>query len=353
MTPPPRPAPAPQRWEKIVAVVFGTAFIVIMLGIAVFVPNPTEFQIFVFRTVLAVAAAGIGAVLPGFLTVNVSNFLRAGGAFGLFVMVYWFNPPKLVTDATPFDELQRRGEAALASENHSAALTFFQRAAEMRPDDWSPHYGMGRAEFASGDYASALSDFTRAFDLTQKKDGSIEYAVALTQDALGRYQDAQASLISAGRLLPLASPLGTDVLYDRGLMSLILWQKQDAPKDSPTYRDAELDLQKFVEGPGSPKHWAYYHLGCLKSSRAQDPTLGEAEISSLRKDANRMLERVARDLQNFGSTKASFQRDLLKKLLTNPNAYTRRAGDPVACPELVSAWTAEHGRVEELLAKLN
>lgn len=69
-----------------------------MLYVAFFIPNPTESQWFTFRVVLALAAAGVGALLPGLISVNAGPYVRAGGALALFVLVYWFNPPKLVKD---------------------------------------------------------------------------------------------------------------------------------------------------------------------------------------------------------------------------------------------------------------
>jgi hypothetical protein len=85
-----------KNWEKIAAFAFGVVFIVVMIYIALYVPNPTPTQWFVFRVVLALAAAGVGALLPGLLRVEAPPYVRAGGALALFVVVYWFNPPKLV-----------------------------------------------------------------------------------------------------------------------------------------------------------------------------------------------------------------------------------------------------------------
>jgi hypothetical protein len=87
-------------WEKIAIFTFGVVFLVILLGIAVLIPNPTEFQIFVFRVVLSLVAAAIAALVPGFLHIQSQvyrNSIRAGGAIAVFVLVYLINPPRLVT----------------------------------------------------------------------------------------------------------------------------------------------------------------------------------------------------------------------------------------------------------------
>ena len=56
--------------QIIVAFVFGLAFVIILIMLAVKFPEPTPFQYSVFRAVLALAAAGVGAMIPGFLDVN-------------------------------------------------------------------------------------------------------------------------------------------------------------------------------------------------------------------------------------------------------------------------------------------
>lgn len=81
-----------KKWSFI----FGVVFIAVMLAIALFKPDPSQFQYTVFRTVLALAGAGIGAVLPGFLDVKMKNLLRAGGAMAIFALVYFWNPAALV-----------------------------------------------------------------------------------------------------------------------------------------------------------------------------------------------------------------------------------------------------------------
>jgi VHL beta domain len=107
--------------QGIVAFAFGLVFIGVMLYIALKVPNPTDSQWFTFRVILALAAGGIGAVLPGALDLTVAPSIRAGGALALVVLVFWFNPPKLVAgkdqgkdQSTPDDQRPQDTEDAEA-----------------------------------------------------------------------------------------------------------------------------------------------------------------------------------------------------------------------------------------------
>jgi hypothetical protein len=88
-------------WELVAAFAFGVVFLSVILVLAVFRPNPTAFEYTVFRIVIALAAAGIGAILPGFLDVSFKKWLRAGGALGLLVVVYFFPPVAMPTPGVP------------------------------------------------------------------------------------------------------------------------------------------------------------------------------------------------------------------------------------------------------------
>ncbi|RZM81894.1 hypothetical protein [Leptolyngbya iicbica] len=84
--------------QLILAFLFGASLIVALLGIAFRTPNPTAFQFFVFRVVLALAAAGVAAIIPGLINVNISGIVKAGGAIAVFVLIYLLNPASLVID---------------------------------------------------------------------------------------------------------------------------------------------------------------------------------------------------------------------------------------------------------------
>jgi hypothetical protein len=87
-----------ERRDKIALAVGGAVFVIGLIVIALLIPQPSDFQLFVFRLVLALAAACVGAAIPGSLEVNgtVKQItLRAGGAIALFVIIYLMNPPAL------------------------------------------------------------------------------------------------------------------------------------------------------------------------------------------------------------------------------------------------------------------
>lgn len=88
-----------KTWEKVTMMASGGVFVVVLLAIALLIPNPSMFQIFVFRVVLALASAAFGCAIPGILNIKgeLANFsVRAGGALGLFLLVYSFNPPAFI-----------------------------------------------------------------------------------------------------------------------------------------------------------------------------------------------------------------------------------------------------------------
>lgn len=92
-----------KKVEQYLAFGFGTLFIIIILILAIFFPNPTSFQHTVFRIVLALAAAGFAAEIPGFLKVTVAKAIRAGGAIGVFVIVFFFSPANLAVNQIPIN----------------------------------------------------------------------------------------------------------------------------------------------------------------------------------------------------------------------------------------------------------
>lgn len=89
------------NWYAPVSVISGLVFLFFILIAAIFIPEPSSFQIFVFRVVIALAAASFGATIPGFLNANLpvwgKGAIAAGGALALFVIIFNINPPQILT----------------------------------------------------------------------------------------------------------------------------------------------------------------------------------------------------------------------------------------------------------------
>lgn len=88
-----------ENWKLIVGLLLGVFFAVIVLALALFIPDPTRWQIFVFRGVFALSLSAITAIIPGLLEVNAKwqqVNIRAGGAIAVFVIVWAVNPPALL-----------------------------------------------------------------------------------------------------------------------------------------------------------------------------------------------------------------------------------------------------------------
>jgi hypothetical protein len=91
-------------WERTLIFVFGIGVVFLLLYLAVAYREPSAFQYAVFRTVLALAAAGVAALVPGVLHLELpwagAGFaLKAGGALAVFVIVYFFSPAALVVSS--------------------------------------------------------------------------------------------------------------------------------------------------------------------------------------------------------------------------------------------------------------
>ena len=96
--------------QAIAAFVTGVVFLAALFGIGSLLtfrtdqkPVPDE-AMFIFRAILALAAAGFGTVLSGFLEIDgkvLAWQFRAAGSLAIFVAVYLVNPPVLIKKRIP------------------------------------------------------------------------------------------------------------------------------------------------------------------------------------------------------------------------------------------------------------
>jgi hypothetical protein len=73
--------------KTLIAFAFGSVFIISILVFTAVVKNPSPTEIWTYRIILALAAAGVAAVLPGFIDIKYKGFVQAGGAIGVFVLI--------------------------------------------------------------------------------------------------------------------------------------------------------------------------------------------------------------------------------------------------------------------------
>lgn len=121
--------------DSLLAFSFGVVFVICLLVFAVAIPNPTDFTAFVFRVVLSLAAAGVGAVLPGLLEVTLPG-VRAGGALALAAVVYFMNPPGLIHDTIESKTRSALDDAyvRITRGNLELARDYLEKAKLMTPE---------------------------------------------------------------------------------------------------------------------------------------------------------------------------------------------------------------------------
>ncbi len=137
--------------EKIAVFAFGVIFLSTVLVLVVLIPMPTTAQFFTFRLTMALSAAGIGALLPGFLRLDVplpmQGGIRAGGALALFFSVWLVNPATLGIEIQPPKEDARiiidRFLILTDVRDHTAAYALYSRRNKERVSE-DAYVSMGR-----------------------------------------------------------------------------------------------------------------------------------------------------------------------------------------------------------------
>jgi hypothetical protein len=76
----------------------GVVLSVIIILLVVFIPCPTKDQYFVFRIIIALAAAGLATVIPGFINIRFNKEITAGGALAVFALIYLFDPASTIAE---------------------------------------------------------------------------------------------------------------------------------------------------------------------------------------------------------------------------------------------------------------
>lgn len=96
------------KWQLITSVAIGVISLISSVIIALALPNPTIYQVFILRGLFAISLASIASIIPGFLNLNVGAggakayfAIYAGGAIAIFVLIWLFNPPDIENTNKP------------------------------------------------------------------------------------------------------------------------------------------------------------------------------------------------------------------------------------------------------------
>ena len=77
-----------------ILLIVGVVFMLIGLVVAMAFPNPTVFQIFVFRVFVALSGGAFAAYIPGMLDIDL-KWVRGSGAIAVFLILYLVSPAAL------------------------------------------------------------------------------------------------------------------------------------------------------------------------------------------------------------------------------------------------------------------
>jgi tetratricopeptide (TPR) repeat protein len=164
LRPNPTLAPRPSA-EALLAFGFGLTF----CGVLAYAglrnqPITDPGQFFFLRVLAAISAAGVAAVIPGMLNVEIGRgkllAIKGAGALGVFVIVFLVNPPELVSKAG-------ESKRATMSGNYSQGLyedanRIADEILKNEPEDGQALNIKGGIAFYRGDFPSAVQYFRRA-----------------------------------------------------------------------------------------------------------------------------------------------------------------------------------------------
>lgn len=254
-----------KKYQQIAAFAFGVLFVLIMLGIAMFIPSPSDFQYLVFRVVLSLAAAGVAAMIPGFLQVNFSTVLRASGALAVFAVVFYSNPVSLVATSSdngriepleqPIKDLTPRHSSTPFAHEVARILPFLALISEARASDDTVSRKDNPLQIAQLLEGHSKDGASRLFDVTFSNSSDTQF-ILTKLEVKWRYNHGRlASVDQAAALVPIAKyiiefPVDTDDEKWKNFTQIMSPSIALAPgtKKNPTLVTTRLQLHYHFAG---------------------------------------------------------------------------------------------------------
>jgi hypothetical protein len=169
------------RWEIVAAFAFGVVFLTTILVTALFKPDPTPYQYAVFRIVLALAAAGIGAILPGFFEIR-NKVVSAGGALAMFLVVFFGAPAALSPVLKEPEEISDNAQPIIEQWFKAMDSRDLRAAYDQTSFRFQNQYTYSQFEQLTTQYMGSLGN------VTSRKFYSSSFAQSPPGAPVGRYQ---------------------------------------------------------------------------------------------------------------------------------------------------------------------
>lgn len=225
---------------------------------------------------IAVAGSGFTMFLLGYMSWDLPNGLKIGGPLGVFVLLFIWNPGPDVR--AYLNRALEECETNLET-GSDIAESFCEQAARELPDDPRPMFLLGVAQSYRGNYAEAISSWSKALDLGSDK-ALTYYNIAYAHYELGDYQGAVEAASKAADHATAQPGLRARSWYLIAEAEKALWAAGDG--DSAHFAKAKEMYLAFLKS-GSPKYRAEGNLACLLavnatlSTGSTEKAQGEAE----------------------------------------------------------------------------
>lgn len=131
----PEPQPAEENKTPWPSIIIGAVLAMAIVLLVLFIPCPSSSQYEIIHVFLALAAAGLGAAIPGMIEFAPSKRLRAVGALALFLIVYIGRPEKSIAEQQCVSDAPFTYTVALEPQKPSPDYPDFDREA-IEPQIW-------------------------------------------------------------------------------------------------------------------------------------------------------------------------------------------------------------------------
>lgn len=268
--------------EVLLAFGFGFFFCIILAYAALRAQPITDpGQFFLLRVLAAVSAAGVAAVIPGMLNIQIGQgklfAIRGAGALAVFALVYQVNPPELISqpseskrsamegaysqglyrdagrladellsaNAKDAAALNIKGGVAFYDGNYSLAVEYFSRGHASAPKDTLITSNLANALVETGAYNRAIDLFVSINDGARDRSFSLGRAYLYA----GKLTDAQKNLEG----IPVDYWHGAARVLEAATLMAMSKDEMDEQKRNTLTRRA---TEKFKEGYGIDKlYW--------------------------------------------------------------------------------------------------